>query len=199
MNPVLALIIANIIWGAAAPIFKLALTNIPPFTLAFLRFFFASLIFLPLAIGHWQKINIKDFLLIIVGAVVTITLHITFFFFGLQKTESINAPIIASSGPVFIYLLSIIILKEEKKLKVFFGMLIALFGVLVIILYPLLSLGKLVALGEVEGNLFLLLATFGAVAHPLLFKNLLKRVNFYMVTFLSFFFGSLFWIPSFLT
>src|SRR3990167_381234 len=136
MNPVLALIIANIIWGAAAPIFKLALTNIPPYTLAFIRFFFASLIFLPLALKHWQKINPKDFLIITVGVIVTITLHITFFFLGLQRTESINAPIIASSGPVFIYLLSMIILKEKKNLKVLFGMMVALLGVLVIILYP---------------------------------------------------------------
>ena len=48
MNPVIALIIANIIWGAAAPIFKLALTNIPPFTLGFIRFFFAGSILLPI-------------------------------------------------------------------------------------------------------------------------------------------------------
>ena len=40
MNPILALIITNVIWGAASPIFKLALTNIPPFTLAFIRFFY---------------------------------------------------------------------------------------------------------------------------------------------------------------
>ncbi|PIX68551.1 hypothetical protein COZ40_02690, partial [Candidatus Roizmanbacteria bacterium CG_4_10_14_3_um_filter_39_13] len=50
MNPIVALIIANIIWGAACPIFKFALVNIPPFTIAFIRFFFAGIIFLPLVL-----------------------------------------------------------------------------------------------------------------------------------------------------
>ena len=44
MNAILALVIANIIWGAASPIFKYALTDIPPFTLAFIRFFYPWLL-----------------------------------------------------------------------------------------------------------------------------------------------------------
>ena len=47
MSGILAILIANIIWGAAPPVFKYALEGIPPFILAFIRFFSASLIFLP--------------------------------------------------------------------------------------------------------------------------------------------------------
>ena len=36
---ILAVIAANIIWGATPPIFKWALEEINPFTLAFFRFF----------------------------------------------------------------------------------------------------------------------------------------------------------------
>ncbi len=36
MNPIVAIIITNIIWGAGSPIFKFAISNIPPFTLAFI-------------------------------------------------------------------------------------------------------------------------------------------------------------------
>ena len=111
MNPILALIIANIIWGAASPIFKFALQNIPPFTLAFIRFFFAGLIFLPIALNKWQHLTLKQWLEIILVGFFGITINISFFFLGLEKTESINIPVIASSGPVFIYLLSIIFLK----------------------------------------------------------------------------------------
>ena len=68
MNPVLALIIANVIWGMASPIFKFSLTNIPPFTLAFTRFFFAGLIFLPFARSKWQHLTAKQwFKIILVG------------------------------------------------------------------------------------------------------------------------------------
>ena len=121
---VFALIIANIIWGMASPIFKFALTNIPPFTLAFIRFFFAGLIFLPIAIKNWQRLSLKQFFKILLVGFFGITMNITFFFLGIVRTESINAPIIASSGPVFIYLLSIIFLREKPKLRVLSGMLI---------------------------------------------------------------------------
>ena len=134
MNPVLALIIANVIWGMASPIFKFALTNIPPFTLAFIRFFFAGLIFLPMAIKNWQRLSLKQFFEILLVGFFGITMNITFFFLGIVRTESINAPIIASSGPVFIYLLSIFFLREKPKSKVLAGMLVSLLGVLLIIM-----------------------------------------------------------------
>jgi len=186
MNPILALIITNIIWGGASPIFKFALENIPPFTLAFIRFFFAGMIFLPLAILKFKKISFRNFLEIFFVGFFGIFINITFFFLGLKKTESINAPIIASSGPVFLYIFSILFLKEKPKLKVFLGMMISFLGVLTIILSPLFFDGKEMIFGEVEGNFFILLATLGTVFSTVIGKDLLKKVNPYFVSFLSF-------------
>jgi len=197
MNPILALIIANIIWGAASPIFKLSLTNIPPFTLAFIRFFFAGLIFVPFVIKRWQKMTNKDFFEILLIGFFGITINIAFFFLGLPKTTSINAPVIASSGPVFIYFLSILFLKEKPSLRILLGMLIALLGVTVIIFSPVFFDGKQFAPGEVEGNLFFVIATLGSVLQTLIGKRVLKRINPIQVTFISFIFGSLIFTPLF--
>jgi Integral membrane protein DUF6. len=186
MNPILALIITNIIWGGASPIFKFALQNIPPFTLAFIRFFFAGLIFLPLAFKNFQKISKRQWFEIFLVGFFGVFVNITFFFLGLKKTESINAPIIASSGPVFIYFFSILFLKEKPRLKVFLGMVTALLGVLLIILSPILLDGKKIFLGEIEGNLFIVLATLGSVFQTLFGKDLLKKVNPYFVSAFSF-------------
>lgn len=196
MNPVLALIIANIIWGAAAPIFKFALENIPPFTLAFLRFFIAGIILLPF-LKNFKVIDLsgKDWLELILGSFFGITINIAFFFLALKKTESINAPIIASSGPVFLYILSVLFLKEKAKLKVLAGMLIALVGVVLIILAPILFDGKKFALGEIVGNIFLVIATIGTIMLPLFYKNILKKINPMVITCLSFFVGSILFIP----
>lgn len=196
MNPILAIIIANIIWGAAPPIFKFALTNIPPFTLGFLRFFIPALILLPfLRNFKVRDMSSKDWLELILGSFFGITINIAFFFLALQKTQSINAPIIASSGPIFLYILSILFLKEKAKLKVFIGMMIALTGVLFIILSPVLFDGKSLALGELQGNVFLVISTLGAVLHPLLYKNILKKVNVMTITCLGFFIGSISFLP----
>ncbi len=191
MNPILSLIITNIIWGGASPIFKFALQNIPPFTLAFIRFFFAGLIFLPLIFFYYQKVSFKRWWQIFLVSFFGIFINITFFFLGLKKTESINAPIIASAGPVFLYLFSIIFLKEKPKIKVAAGMIISLLGVLIIILSPLLFDGKTVFFGEVEGNFFILLATLGTVFATLIGKDLFKKVNPLFATSFTFLISSL--------
>lgn len=196
MNPIVALIIANVIWGAAAPIFKFALTNIPPFTLGLLRFFIPVLVLLPYMKGFKPNtLNSKDWLELILGSFFGITINIAFFFLALEKTQSINAPIIASSGPVFLYIMSVLFLKEKAKLKVFAGMMIALLGVLFIILSPVLFDGKSFALGELQGNLFLLVSVFGAILHPIFYKNILKKVNVMTITCIGFFIGSISFLP----
>ncbi len=179
----------------ASPIFKFALTNIPPFTLAFIRFFFAGLIFLPLALNKWQKLTTRQWFKILLVGFFGITINISFFFLGLAKTESINVPVIASSGPVFIYLLSTIFLREKPKLKVLMGMLIALMGVLFIILSPLFLEGKKFVLGAIEGNLFILIATLATVFQTLIGRDVLRKVNIFQVSAITFLFGSLTFIP----
>jgi drug/metabolite transporter (DMT)-like permease len=195
LNPIWALIIANIIWGVASPIFKFALENIPPFTLAFIRFFFAGLIFIPLTVGHWQKLSWSEFFNILLVGFFGITINIAFFFMGLEKTTSITAPIIASSGPVFIYFFSVIFLKEQPRLKIFSGMLLAFFGVLFIIFSPFLFDGKKMVFGQVEGNLLLLIATLATVPQALIGKKVLEKINVYQVSLMTFLFGSLTFFP----
>ncbi|MBI4226106.1 EamA family transporter [Candidatus Roizmanbacteria bacterium] len=195
MNPILALIIANIIWGAASPIFKFALQNIPPFTLAFIRFFFAGLLLLPFIKRFDITLSGKEWMELILGAFFGISLNITFFFWGLQRAESINAPIVASSGPVFLFFLSVLFLKEKPQLKVFSGMIVALIGVILIILSPILFDGKNFAFGELQGNLFFVLATLGAIMHPLLQKNVIAKIGAFRVTFVSFLIGAITFFP----
>lgn len=196
MNPIVALILANVIWGAAPPIFKLALGNIPPFTLAFIRFFFAALLFLPFAGKiNWKLLNWRDWVYLFLGSLFGITANITFFFLGLQKAPSINVSIIASAGPVFLYLLSIIFLKEQAKKRVLIGMLFGLLGVLVIILSPIFLDGQRLVAGEVAGNLLYVLSTIGSVLHPLFYKNILKKINFITATWISFMMVSITFLP----
>ncbi|MBI3619747.1 DMT family transporter [Candidatus Roizmanbacteria bacterium] len=196
MNPFLALIVANIIWGIASPVFKFALTDIPPFTLAFIRFFFAALLFFPL-VKKWSlhTLSKKEWVELLLGAFFGITVNITFFFLGLKKADSINAPIIASAGPVFLYFLSVLFLHEKANRKVLTGMLVSLAGVLVIILSPIFLDSKRLVFGEVEGNIYFVIATFGAMLHPLFYKNILKKISVYQVTFISFFFSALTFLP----
>ncbi len=191
---VLALIISNIIWGAASPIFKWSLENVPLFVMAFLRFFGASLLLAPFAFKKPLVILRSDYWQLAGIAFFGITINIVFFFLGLKNAPSINAPIIASAGPIFLMLLSHLFLKENVSYKTVSGTLISLLGVLLIIARPLIENGF--AISALIGNLFFVVATLGAVAHTIFSKEILHRYHPLTITFWSFLIGSLTFFPG---
>lgn len=195
-SAILALIVANLIWGAAPPIFKWSLTDIGPFTLAFLRFGIAALIFFPIAWGQY-KIERKDIFKIILIGILGITVNITFFFYGLKIAPSINASIIGSSGPIFIILGSFWFLKEKPKKKVIIGSNIGLLGVLFLVLIPFIKGGPVHHLASL-GNIFYIFSVLGAVCQTLLARRILARYLAITVTFWSFTIGALSFLPFFI-
>jgi drug/metabolite transporter (DMT)-like permease len=189
-----AVIIANLIWGAAAPIFKISLTNIPPYTLAFWRFFLGALVLL-VVLRKNAKLpvtNHTDLNYLIGYAVTGITLNIIFFFLGLQLTLSINSPVIVASQPIMIYLLALLFLKEKFYFKKITGMILGSIGIIVIVIEPLLQSAKD---GNILGNIFLVLATVAAVIQTIIGKKILNRVNPVSFTFWAFVIGAASFLP----
>lgn len=194
---IFALIIANVIWGAASPIFKYSLETIPPFTLAFFRFAIATLLILPLVhkelhnfkneITNWKEIFFYGF----AGT----TVNITFFFLALRLTDSINAPIIGSTGPILTLIFSILFLREKATNRKILGMVFSFVGILLIIIQPILDSGFS---GSFLGNLLLVGATLGAVAQTLIGKNITKKYPPLGLTFWCFLIGTItFLFPAF--
>ncbi len=202
MRAIIALLIAFIIWGAGAPIFKYALGDIPPYTLAFIRFFLASFIFLPLA---WHKKNVITPHLwwhITLGAFWGIAISVGLFYMGLRLAPSINSTVVGAIGPILLYFLSLRILHEKAHPQIIRGMLISLAGVCLIIFAPLiispdsqLVVSQHSGLSVFIGNLFFLGATFGGIMMVVYNKKLSGKVHPYTFTSLQFFIGSLFFIP----
>lgn len=192
---VLALILANIIWGAAPPIFKWSLHDIGPFTLAFLRFGIAALVFLPITWGQY-KIERRDFIKVFLAGFFGISINIIFFFWGLQLAPSINASIIGSAAPIFIILGSFWFLKEKLKKKVIIGSNIGLAGVLFLIVIPFFRGGEhnLSSLG----NMFYVVSLFGSIAGTLLARDVLKKYLATTITFWTFTVGAVSFLPFFL-
>ena len=191
---VLALIVTNTIWGAAPPIFKWALHDIHPYTLALLRFAIPALIMLPFMKGK-LTVHKKDYINVFLIGFFGITINIIFFFQGLLQAPSINAALIGSSAPIFIVLYSLVFLRKERpKNKLVTGTLIGLFGVLLILITPLFRHGNIAAIG----NLFYLISMMGGVIAILLVRRVMKRNNPISITFWSFATGSIGFIPFFI-
>lgn len=191
---VLSLIVANVIWGFASPIFKWSLTNIPPFTLAFLRFAIAALI---LAVILRKKLslpiqNTHDFWLLMANAVTGITGNIALFFLGLRLTLAMNVPVIASSQPIIVFLLAFLFLNEKLQKKKIFGMLIGTLGILVIVLEPIYYQGMD---GNTLGNFLVILATLCGAFGVLTGRKLFQRYNPLVLTFWAFVIGAISFLP----
>ncbi len=191
---IIALIIANIIWGAAAPVFKWSLQNIEPFTLAFLRYFLAALLLAPLVLKNF-KVDKKDWLTLFILSFFGITINISLFFLGVRLTSSINVPIIGASAPVFIILSSILFLQERPKTKVIAGAMLSLAGIATVIIRPLLEQG---VSGSIIGNLLILTSVFGTVVHTTLLRKIAKKYNPITLTFWSFVIGAISFLPMFI-
>ncbi|MBI3577220.1 DMT family transporter [Candidatus Gottesmanbacteria bacterium] len=190
----LALIVANLLWGAGSPIFKLALQNVPLFTLAFLRFSLGAVVLLIILRSRifFTVHERKDLLLLIGYALAGITFNIIFFFLGLTHTLAINGGVIASSAPIMTFFFALMFLHETFSLKKFVGMLLGLAGIGVIVFEPLLKAGLD---GSVVGNVYLLLATVGAVVAIVIGRDLFKRYSPLMLTFWAFVVSSATFLP----
>jgi drug/metabolite transporter (DMT)-like permease len=190
---VCALIVANIIWGASAPIFKLGLETVPPYTFAFWRFFIAAII-LGLLLGKKAGNPAKtrqDVKLLVAYALTGTTINIAFFFVGLTLTQAIYAPVIASAQPIIVLLLSIVFLRERFNLRKFIGMIAGAIGIIIIIIEPFLVADG----GSVLGNILLVLATLGAVGQTITGKIVMKKFDPFTVTFWAFAIGALSFLP----
>lgn len=188
---VIALIIANVIWGSSFPIYKWALTDIPPFTFVFLRFFIGAIIIFPFT-NHDLYIEKKDRFKLIGGSFIGITLAISFLFLGLRLAPSINAPIIFSSSPALLLLVAFFYLKEKLKPKIIIGTAISLVGVILIIVRPLLENGFQ---GAILGNLFFILAIIADTTHTVILKRFINKYSTLNLVFWSFVIGAAPLIP----
>ncbi len=200
MSGVIAILIANVIWGAAPPIFKYALTDIPPFTLAFIRFFVAGLIILPFMLKKSSNLKGKYLMHIVLGGIWGISISIAFFFLGLQRAPSINVHIMGALGPIVLYILSLIILKEKPHPQIIKGMLISLIGVGVIIFAPILKAGIMhdtsyPASSQIIGNVFFILSMLGGVIVIIHNKKVVAKVDPFTITGIQFFVGALSFYP----
>lgn len=104
-------------------------------------------------------------------------------------------PIIASSGPVFLCLSSILFLKEKTHPKALLGTMVSLLGIIIFVGQPLVTNGFDIS---VIGNLFFVLAMLGSVVHTIIGKTILNKYRAVAITFWSFLIGAGTFFPLFI-
>lgn len=133
----LALITNAFIYGGNYLIAKEILDPgyLTPTALVICRVVLAWLLFIPIAISRWQRIDPRDYLRLIVCMLCGVVLNQIFFLEGLKMTKPINASLIMTTLPLVVVIASHFLLQEKISRKKIIGIFLGAVGVILIITY----------------------------------------------------------------
>ena len=194
--PQLLLILATLLWGGNFVIGRAVAGDIPPITLAFLRWCVAFIVFLPIAYSRvkreWHMIK-ANWPAVIVMAITGVACFNTLVYIGVYYTTSINASLMNSSTPIIIYILSFIFLKERLSKFQLIGTALSLSGVAFILSKG--SLETLLSFSFNKGDLIVLVAVFCWGVYSLLVKQYAGRLPGYSTFLVTIALGVIMLLP----
>jgi drug/metabolite transporter (DMT)-like permease len=203
----LAMLVTAAIWAIAGPVIKVTLQDVPPFTFLALRFLINTIVISPILWLYLRKHPREIprsagevgrlFLLTLLGTTLTLAL----IFLGIDRTTAIDATLIIATTPIFIVLggsliciKGVVCLREKVTRLEKIGLAVAVLGVGVTVVQPLLESG-IFASENLIGNFLVLISNLTWTGFTLLSKETYRRFSPFLVTAASFIFGFLTFLP----
>lgn len=171
---IIAVLIASIVGGGNSVFVKIALSEIPVFSLNFLRFLLSFLLILPLFIREKPKIN-KGILKVVLFSLLPL-INTILFAFGVQLTTATIAQTLYSTVPIIAGILSFLILKEKIGGGKIIGIGAGFIGALFLVFLPVIGTPS-VFNGDLKGNLLIVLAILSFSFYTVLSKPLQKKYS----------------------
>ena len=171
--PYLLLIGAALFWGGNAVAGKLLADSLPPVTISFTRLGIGVLIMSPviLKLLKYERAALKEnFKLLLFLAVTGIIGFNLLIYWALHYTTAINATLLNSTSPLFIFLLSALLIGEKMEMKYWVSMTISIIGVLFVITQG--SFERLLALQFNIGDLIMVLAVISWAFYSINIKKI---------------------------
>ncbi len=188
----LALLGANVIYGINYLVAKGIMPNkIGPSAFVFLRIIGAGILFWIIKYFIKEKIEKKDFLLLILCGLLGVATNQLLFFHGLSLTSPIDASIIITAIPVMVLIFSAIILKEKITRNKLLGITIGAIGAVLLIGYGNTTGGN----SSILGNLFIFINACSYALYLVLVKPMMKKYSAITVISWVFLFGFMFVFP----
>ena len=191
------LIASSLFWSGNFFTGKIAsLYDLTPFKLSFLRWSLAFLLLLPFT---YKKIIIdfniykKNLPYLIVTSILGVTIFNSFTYLSLQTSMVINSSIMASITPLLIIFFSWLIFKTQTYFMQFFGIILSIIGVLLIISKA--NLNNLINLDFTIGDLWMLAAVFSWGLYSVLLKKIDSNLSQLATLEVMIFIGLIFIFP----
>lgn len=151
---------ATILWSGNFLVGRALAGQVPPFTLAFLRWGSASIVILPLC---WKAFTaelpkmLKDLPALTFASLTVASAYSAMLYFAARTTPVLNMTLLAATAPIFTLILARIFLKERLIPLKIVGIVIALLGVVLLAVRG--DLGLLMTLTLQYGDVLTLIAT----------------------------------------
>jgi drug/metabolite transporter (DMT)-like permease len=190
-------LLAVIIWSGNFVIASSFVDDLPPVTLAALRWTTATVAFLPFVLGRirseWPVIR-KNIVILAIAAFTGVTVFNTLIYASAKTTDTVNMALLASTTPVFVVILSRIFLGERISAFRAVGLAVAVCGMLAIATHG--DLDVLLNLTFRIGDLGMLLAGLLWAVYSILVKKRPTEISQLSYLGMTFFIGVIPLIPA---
>jgi drug/metabolite transporter (DMT)-like permease len=191
------LVASSLFWSGNFFTGKIAsLYDLTPFKLSFLRWALAFFLLLPFT---YRKIILdfnkykKNFPYLVITSILGVAIFNSFTYLSLQTSMVINSSIMASITPLLIILFSWLIFKTQTYFMQFFGIILSIIGVLLIISRA--NLNNLINLNFTIGDLWMLAAVFSWGLYSVLLKKIDSTLSQLATLEVMIFIGLIFIFP----
>jgi drug/metabolite transporter (DMT)-like permease len=185
-----------VFWAFAFPLIKISLNELNPINLTILRMFIVCLCFLILLFFkpiRLTKLDIKDIPnLFFLGFFGVIGYHFALNY-GEQYVSAGAASLIIATIPIFIVALALIFLSEKITLNIIFGIILSLFGVLIITIYG--NNNVIIEIRYLYSAIAILFAAFLGAIYTVAGKKFLNKYSPLSLTIYAILIGSLGMLP----
>ena len=194
------LVASSLFWSGNFFTGKVAsLYNLTPFKLSFLRWSLAFLLLLPFTyrkiIEDLDKYK-KNFIFLTITSILGVTIFNSFTYLSLETSMVINSSIMASITPLLIIFFSWVIYKTPTYFMQFFGIILSIIGVLLIISKA--NINNLLILNFTKGDLWMLGAVFAWGLYSVLLKKIDSTLSQLATLEVMIFIGLIFIFPFYL-
>lgn len=194
MRATVAMLLTITFWGISASSNKIALREVPPSTLALIRFTIASMVLwiIKQKMNPDMKAKQQDRLPLILGGLIGVTFYFLFENYGLSYINASNATIILASIPVFTLIIEAVYYKQPIGLQKGSGAALSILGVIMVIGN---SFSINTTIQEVLGSLLMIGAALCWVIYSMINKGLEGKYPTMFLTFQQSRYGALFLLP----
>ena len=193
----LLLAFVSLVWAGSFVAVRLAVKEISPVDLGFLRFLVATpfMVLILLLSKKETRLPAKELLSLSVLGLTGVTLLYIFQFIGIEYTTASTSAVLINTNVIFIVLLSATFLKEKFPLRKSAGIAFSFVGVLVVIFAQMTN--ESIAFSNVFliGCIFIILSAFCWAIYSIVGKRLLDKYDPFTVTTYAFVLGTIFFLP----